>query len=29
MHGGLALDMKKVEQIKEIQRPTDIPNEGR
>jgi serine/threonine-protein phosphatase PP1 catalytic subunit len=28
MHGGLAYEMNKVEQIREIIRPTDIPDEG-
>jgi serine/threonine-protein phosphatase PP1 catalytic subunit len=28
MHGGLAYDMNKVDQIKEILRPTDVPDEG-
>lgn len=28
MHGGLAYDLKEVEQIKKISRPTEIPDEG-
>lgn len=28
MHGGLSFDMERVEQIKEIQRPTEVPDEG-
>ncbi len=28
MHGGLAFDLNKVEQINEIQRPTEVPDEG-
>jgi serine/threonine-protein phosphatase PP1 catalytic subunit len=28
MHGGLAYEMKRIDQIKEILRPTDIPDEG-
>jgi serine/threonine-protein phosphatase PP1 catalytic subunit len=28
MHGGLAYEMNKIDQVKEIIRPTDIPDEG-
>jgi serine/threonine-protein phosphatase PP1 catalytic subunit len=29
MHGGLAFEMQKIEEIKKIQRPTEIPDEGK
>ena len=28
MHGGLAYEMNRIDQIKEILRPTDVPDEG-
>ena len=28
MHGGLSTEMEKVEQIKKIVRPTDVPEQG-
>ena len=28
MHGGLAYDLKDIEQLKQIKRPTEIPNSG-
>lgn len=29
MHGGLAFEMEKVEQIKTLQRPTEVPDSGK
>lgn len=29
MHGGLSPELNKVEQIKSIQKPTEIPDEGK
>jgi serine/threonine-protein phosphatase PP1 catalytic subunit len=28
MHGGLSPDLQSMEQIRQIERPTDVPNTG-